>query len=93
MATVIGSRNIDGSITVDRVLQAVPVRSKRGTLKPEIANRRSMGRGKRRMSPWQAKAIGSGFGVVAPADMVFTNDPQFGMGDTFTGHSTNTQEY
>jgi hypothetical protein len=93
MATVQGVRNGDGTITVQRVLRNVRIKSTKGTLRPEIANLRSAGRGKRRMSPWQARALGSGMGVVAPADMVFTMDPQYGMGNGSHGHSTRIEAY
>jgi hypothetical protein len=75
MATVLGVRNEDGTVTVERVLKSVPVRSRAGRLDKWQAGLPSVEKGRRRMSPWQARAVGSGRGVLAREDTVFTSSP------------------
>lgn len=51
--------------------------TRRGMLRTETTDRRFMIHGRRAMSPWQARALGSGEGVVVnPDTMSWTNSPQ-----------------
>jgi hypothetical protein len=84
--------------TENGVLREVEVTSRRGHLKPETTDRRAIVFGRRAMSPWQARALGSGYGVVANSDMLFNMDPQrfhTGWGRSFdvtSGRNTVNQE-
>jgi hypothetical protein len=61
-----------------------PVTSKKGHLTTKTRSRRSISYGRRSMSVYQAKSLGSSMGVVAPEGMVFTSSPQ----DVRVGHTT-----
>lgn len=77
MSTVLGTRNSDGTISVARQLTSVPISSRRGRLSPRKASLRSVAHGRRRCSPYQARALASGIGVVVnPDEMNFTMSPQ-----------------
>lgn len=77
MATVLGTRNSDGTISVQRTLTNVPVKSRRGRLTPKTTAKRSMTANRRRCSPYQARALASGAGVVVnPDETNFTDSPQ-----------------
>jgi hypothetical protein len=76
MATVLGTRNADGSVQIERVLTPTEVKSRRGSVSEKRVTRYQQGRGRRTRSVYQARALGSGQGVLAAQDAVFTDSPQ-----------------
>lgn len=74
-------------------------KSFRGVLVPEYANQRSVEQGRRRMSPYQAVALGSGRGVVINPDtanfVLSPQDVEIGWSSahmTYSGFSTGIDE-
>lgn len=56
------------------------VKSRAGMLRPETLAQRSIIQGRRRHSPYQARALGSGRGVLPAPDIIWTEDPQGAIG-------------
>jgi hypothetical protein len=73
MATILVTTTSDyhgNETTTRRVLTPKEIQSRKGSVR-----KHSSGHGRRNRSEWQARAIGSGRGVIASKDMQFTDSP------------------
>lgn len=88
MATMLVQTHEDGTFTIVRPLTPSEVRSRRGKLRPATVQRYREGTGRRNRSPYEARALGSGEGVLAPKDATFTRNPQSCSGQYVPGTAT-----